>query len=825
MSRVDEALEKLGHIQTDYTDFLRQHGEASEADTRIKLIDRTIKEVLGWSEGSISREDYTEGEKAGYTDYILTVRSKRSMLIEAKRSAVEFALPPKAHHRRLKLSTILKQKGNLADAVKQARTYCDDQNIRYSVLSNGITWVVFRALREDIPWRDGLAWVFADLDDITENFFDFWKLLASESFEQYLIDQEFTTHVAYKTAQTRVLDLLHSPDAPLQRNRLHVDLDKVINGFFKDIASKNRLDILHQCYIYSESLAKYTDNIATILRSRIPFFIRHEKSFEVVTGKSHSGIFEKRLTQKIKKSDSDLLLVLGSIGSGKTTFLKRYLRLTAADFLDSESCWFYIDFLSAPPNSSRVEEFIYDEISEQIHSRYSALFVENRRNIKKAYKDKIERLNETTLKVLDLPQDEYEKALSPYLEDWVKDNKDYTQRILKELQRRGKAIIVFIDNVDQLLQDVQSTIFLTAQFITKSIECITLLSLREETFYSARTQKIFTAYANQKFHISSPSFLKMIGKRISYAIKCLGLPDPEISEIIESEAPVDKTSIVDFLRIIEASIFNNNRNINKLIFSLCFGNMRQALDFFSLFLISGATDVDKMLKIYRREGSYTIAFHEFVKSVMLGERKHYKESASNILNLYAYSPNRNASHFTSFRVLNCLLKRQSVASPEGRGYVSIDEMLMLFDDVFYNREDVVFWCNRLIKKNIVETNTHSMESISDAVLIRVTPAGWYYMRYLSLKFAYIDLIIADTPIESETTLSGIFDLTIAIENTPNTDAAKLEKTKKRFAKVDLFLRYLKKQENEELRRIPSLSSSAEFGTSIMDPIITFYEDD
>ncbi len=545
MSQIDGALEKLVYIQTEYTDFLKQHGEASETDTRIKLIDRTIKEVLGWSEGSISREDYTEGEKAGYTDYILTVRSKRSLLIEAKKSAVEFSLP--SRHRRLKLNTILKQKGNLADAIKQARTYCDDQNIRYSVVSNGITWVVFRALREDLPWRDGLAWIFTDLDDITANFFDFWKLLASESFDKYLIDQEFTTHVAYKTAQTRVLDLLHSPDAPLQRNRLHVDLDKVINGFFKDIASKNRLEVLNQCYIYSGSLAKYTDNIATILKSRIPFFIRHEKSFEVVTGKFHSGIFEKRLTQKIKKSDTDLLLVLGSIGSGKTTFLKRYLRLTAADFLDSKSCWFYVDFLSSLPDSSKVEEFVYNEIFEQIHSRYSDLFVENRRNIKKAFKDKIERLNETKLKVLNLSQDEYEKELSPYLEDWVKNKEDYTQRILKELKRRGKAIIVFIDNVDQLTQDIQSTIFLTSQYLTKSIECITLLSLREETFYSARTQKIFTAYANQKFHISSPSFLRMIGKRISFSIECLSLPDTDIGEIIESEAPVDKTSIIDFL--------------------------------------------------------------------------------------------------------------------------------------------------------------------------------------------------------------------------------------------------------------------------------------
>jgi len=38
-----------------------------------------------------------------------------------------------------------------------------------------------------------------------------------------------------------------------------------------------------------------------------------------------------------------------------------------------------------------------------------------------------------------------------------------------------------------------------------------------------------------------------------------------------------------------------------------------ALQMFTTFLASGTTDVDKMLRIYRRDGGYLVAFHEFVK--------------------------------------------------------------------------------------------------------------------------------------------------------------------------------------------------------------------
>jgi len=78
-----------------------------------------------------------------------------------------------------------------------------------------------------------------------------------------------------------------------------------------------------------------------------------------------------------------------------------------------------------------------------------------------------------------------------------------------------------------------------------------------------------------------------------------------------------------------------SRRISRFIECICFGNMRSALQMFTTFLTSGATDVDKMLLIYRRSGQYNVAFHEFLKSVMLEDRAYYKEDQSPIFNLIA----------------------------------------------------------------------------------------------------------------------------------------------------------------------------------------------
>src|SRR5437764_9235852 len=103
--------------------------------------------------------------------------------------------------------------------------------------------------------------------------------------------------------------------------------------------------------------------------------------------------------------------------------------------------------------------------------------------------------------------------------------------------------------------------------------------------------------------------------------------------------------------------------------------MRFALQMFTTFLTSGATDVDKMLAIYRREGAYYVAFHEFVKSVMIGDRAYYREGPSVIMSVFDCGAERNSSHFTALRVLALLLAHRGEATPQGKGYVETSRVI------------------------------------------------------------------------------------------------------------------------------------------------------
>jgi len=66
--------------------------DANEAETRKKLIDKIIEDLLGWNDDDISYEErVSEDGKTTYADYIIRT-ADISILIEAKRIGKTFVI-------------------------------------------------------------------------------------------------------------------------------------------------------------------------------------------------------------------------------------------------------------------------------------------------------------------------------------------------------------------------------------------------------------------------------------------------------------------------------------------------------------------------------------------------------------------------------------------------------------------------------------------------------------------------------------------------------------------------------------------------------------
>ncbi len=663
----DAALHSLKQIKAEFATLVAARGDLNEADTRANLIDKILIQVCCWPEADLHRETHTD---RGYMDYCLSIRKRPFIAVEAKREGKPFVLPLTSS-KYSKISGALLTEKSISEAVTQVRGYCSDAGIRYAVATNGYSWIVFRAMREDMPWREGSARVFPSLENIESNFTEFWNLLSYGAIQAGSLDQEFGTTLQSSRQMHRVIDRLFNSDLPLQRNRLHAQLNPLLQSIFLDIADQHPIEILQSCYVHTGSLRIVARDLNAVIVDSIPRFLQDQGAEAVQQSADGSGRFGDAISDALTSRNGQLYLLLGGIGSGKTTFIKRYERDVGIPLLHERALWFHLDFLEAPIDPTTVEAYAWNELLKQLRSRYANDNFETRKNIKRAFSDNLQTLQQT-LRAFTMPAGAFESALSPYLEKWQSDASEYAPRLLRVIQKDRRArVILFIDNVDQLSPSYQAQVFLLAQRMTRNVDAVTVLALREESYYTANLQRTLTAYTSRKFHIASPYFRKMIHSRISYALDILEKSRGPVDYVLGQGIQIDRKAIADLLRIIENSIFEQNKNIARFIEAICFGNMRQALDMFTLFMTSGATDVDKMLGIYNREGAYYVAFHEFVKSIMLGDRKYYKGEASPIMNLFDCGSDRNSSHFTCLRILKALSLRRAESSREGQGYVEI----------------------------------------------------------------------------------------------------------------------------------------------------------
>ena len=580
-------------------------------------------------------------------------------------------------------------------AVEQVRTYCDDYDvpIKFALATNGYTWIVFKAVRADISWKKGTARVFSSLEQIASNFTEFWNLLEYSQIERGSLQDEFGTAVASDRKLLRVIDRLYNSNLPLLRNRFSTALQPLINLIFEDIADQAHLEVLQQCYIHTGSLTIVQNDLDDVITKSIPQFLVRDGARKVGDDRNYEGLTHT-LSSSFSASTGRLFLLLGAIGSGKTTFLKRYQRTTGKELLDSKTLWFGIDFLQAGDDPTALEPFIWKTILDTFRKRYGGRGYEKQSKLKRIFADDITILQSTALNGMHPGSPAYEKDLGKYLAKWVEHHSDYVPGLLEHTCKTdARKLVLFIDNVDQLSPEYQGHIFLLAQRVTRLLDSITLISLREESYYTASIQKTFGAFTSHKFHIASPRFRTMIRNRIGYALDVLA--ERRSQGFVQDNlfSGETRSSLSDFLRIIGDSIFGENRKIVRFIEALCYGNMRFALQMFTQFLISGVTDVDKMLAIYRRDENYYVAFHEFCKSIMLGDRKYYKEEPSPIVNMFSVGSQKNASHFTAWRLISYLQGRRGESNTEGQGYVALGEVISSFESLFNNRGDVVATLN------------------------------------------------------------------------------------------------------------------------------------
>ncbi|WP_196489019.1 hypothetical protein [Burkholderia cepacia] len=791
----DDKIEKLMEVAE-----LAVTRDINEAETRHKVIDFILHEFLSWPKNRVAVEEYIS---PGFADYVLKKNNGDDLLfIEAKRAGVFFNLPI-AHSDSetscyIAISKLLTDE-NIRTAMQQVRTYCFDTGCEYACITNGIEWIFFKTFEKGKRWETLQAFVVRSLD--------FFKIEYTKSINNLsfiAITERMSLPALLSSAPPKDRSVFYPKEKissyshTITANRLATQLRPIVNRYF-GVIKDDDTEFMERCYVSQREYQGTSDGMRTLIQDSLsPYFKEYGVQQLDDTGKG--GRLGGRLTKNIKdKRKGEVLVLFGGKGAGKSTFIKRLLHHNAPRWLRDHAAIAIIDLLKTPEDIGVIRSTIWQGLVSHL-DKEDLLQADRELLLKDLFADRFSVARRQDLAGLSPTSESYNIKLNSLIASWKADLPYCAERLVEWLAGQDRGAIVVIDNTDQYSSDVQDFCFSSAQEISNKLQCVTLISMREERFYDSKIHGVLDAFQNSGFHISSPKPSEVFKKRLDYTVSVLSGKRSNDQDDFDLGGSDFIQESAKYLRILSREFSNDQSPLNKFLTACAHGDIRLSLDLFRSFLLSGYTNVEEMIA----NGTWNFQIHQVIKPVMIPNRYFYDESLSDIPNIYQLRSIRHGSHFTALRVLRKLSKGVDPSAPS---YFSVAELRAYFSETFGMLDDFEQNLDVLLRHGFVESNNR-LDIYSESVdSVKITSYGMYMLGELAYYFTYLDLICTDCGIFNEMT-SNYLTEAARTEYNYFTRGERIERVKVRLERVEEFIKYIKSEEARE-RELYSLGMPEE----------------
>lgn len=718
--------------------------DRNEATIRLQLIDKLIFNCLDWKQENCVAEEEEDNQ---YTDYTF-FNPNRIMIIEAKRQGIYFELPLGLKRRTYKIDSLFQKDTKIREAIEQAIKYCNQRGVTIGSVTNGTQFIIFVASRNDgISPLDGKAIVFDSLEDIYENFLEFWQFMSVSGITDKRIEKELLG-ISVPLLPAKLSTKLDDYPGTKNRNSIQADLQILSDLLLEELITNEEIeeDFLKTTYCSSGALSQYALTSKNILESR--YSLLHDKKVDTPVLEpmySKKGISKNFSVKEFSKRP---ILLLGDVGAGKTMFIKNFIKIEAKDIID-ETISLYVDLGSKAAFTSDLKAFFLDEIARLLIFQYD-IDIHERNFVRGVYNVSLLRFERGIYGDLkESSPSDYKKHEIEFLTNLIKDKEEHIKQSLHHISvGRKKHVVIFMDNVDQRNENVQEDAFFISQEIAAHWEATIFLTLRPQTYYKSKLDGALTGYHPKAFTIAPPRVDEVILKRLDFAQQ-IAKGERKISSL-NANILFKLNTLLTYLEILEFS-FRQNRELIEFIDNVSYGNIRLALEFITTFISSGHVDTEKILlkdeeHIKNNDGlRYTVPLHEFLRAIIYGDHKYYYSSATCIANLFDISENDSKEHFLVCITLDYLNRASSKSK---FGFVETNEVIGYLQSLGFNHEQSYRGIMFSTMQKLIETEARkkpkSITEISKS--IRITTLGAYHVQKLICRFVYLDAVIIDTPI-------------------------------------------------------------------------------
>jgi len=785
--------------------------DLNEADTRHQIIDEVIHGVLCWPKELTKCESFID---PGFADYRLKKGNGDDLVfLEAKKAGFFFNLPSnfnKDHtSKHIAVKTLLTDE-NTRNAIEQVRDYCMEEGCEFAGITNGNEWIFFKTFERGKNWRNLKAFVVINNKFFSSNFVEATNYFGYTSIK----DGSLKNILGSISRKNREIffpkDKIASYDQEVNANKYSRELRPLSKKYF-GVIEVNDPQFMEDCYVNQRDYNQAFDSFRTIIRDSLTPYLE-EYGVRDFEDDKDGGQLGNRIVRNLgSQKKGEVIVLFGGKGSGKSTFLKKLLYHKPPEIISQNAVISIIDLLNTPEEERIIHAVIWDKIVENLD--VNGVLSSDRAKLLDLFYDRFDIAKKQILCGLDEKSENYNIKLNELVKEWLADKKYVAKQLVDFWKEEHKGCVIVIDNTDQFPHSLQDFCFTTSHEIANSLDCLVIVSMREERFHASRMHGTLDAYQNAGFHISSPVIQAVFDKRIKYVLSILKSIDNCKSLFGDDIQQYKINACIKLFEIFENE-FNKDGDspLNEFLTACAHGNIRLALELFRDLVKSGYINVDEMISV---DNLWVLRIHQVLKPLMIPYRFFYDEDQSSIPNIFQVRSKTNGSHFTGLRILKRLSEGIDPSNPF---YVSISELKDYFSENFNMVEDFEKNLDYFLKRDLVEANNRIDFYCEDVDSIKITTYGLYIFKTLSSYFTYIELISTDCGYYNERVAGEM----VALSNEEYKlfiDRKTTERVNLRLRKAETFIEYLIEEEQKE-NEFFNISPASNFANIMKDAFAT-----
>ena len=499
---------------------------------------------------------------------------------------------------------------------------------------------------------------------------------------------------------------------------------------FNPTTTADRIRVVKEAYVPSKRRERYVEPIDRLIRGATPRTISHVRP--IADSANPRELLE--VLARGAELDKHIVLLVGSVGSGKSTFVDylQYVALSAE--LRDTTLWVRIDLNRGPLSRELAYQWLSGLILEQLRLSDATQDFDELDTLDKVFSPELRAFKKGPLKLLEELSTEYRVRLADELTRLVRDQLKFAQCLARYLcASSGRLLVVALDNCDKRTRDEQLLMFEIANWVQEQFRCLVLLPIRDVTYDAHKSEPpLDTALKDLVFRIEPPLFHRVLQGRVRLALGDLDIGKGRRNFTLPNGIRVDYPSsdLGNYLASILRSLFNYDTFLRRILSGLAGRDVRKALELFLDFCSSGHIGTDEIQKIRTLEGEYTLPIHVVTNVLLRMDRRFYDGTRSHLINVFQCVPeDALPDHFVRVDILTWLENRIRTLGPSGQiGYFRVDHMVGDMSRRGHDAERVRDEVHALLKCGCVIAEHQRLDSVEEEDLVTISASGTVHLE-------------------------------------------------------------------------------------------------